>query len=323
MKRTTQLLGIALVGVATLPLALNASANCGSDISFGSYYSAVTGTANGPALRSNFWTLGLGNPTLGAGVDNGPVSESDNWLVPYNGALAVLSGWAQKSYDGCPDAAGQPLPPDQRMVMSFSDIDVSGNMTYAVACAHRDTQAGAQFDFTRPPGGQGSPPIALVRAQKASITNTIRGGNEATITVGVPNFSAGFYSDGSSGCDLATVIPQFDVYKQQTARNAAPAATLDATVGGPWTLVGTCNSTGSPTCVVFTTTCGTTNCDNYLAVVPHYNSNFTTAEAATGTAPRVSPSSTRVQAGPILAVTPKPKAIPNPRVEAPRTRQDQ
>jgi len=316
MKRTTQILGIALVGVAALLLPLNASANCGSDISFGSYYSAVTGTVNGPALRSNFWTMGLGNPTIGAGVDNGPVNESDNWLVSYNGALVVLSGWAQKSYDGCPDAAGQPLPPAQRMVMSFSDIDGTGNMTYAVTCTSRDTQAGTQFDFTRP----GQAPLALVPAQKANITNTARVGNEATITVGVPNFSAGFYSNGSVGCELATVIPQFDVYKQQTARNVSPAATNDA--GGVWVLAQTCSTSGAPACVV-TTTCGTTNCDNYLAVVPHYNSNFTTGDAASAAPARVSASSTRVAAGPILAVTPKPKAIPNPRVEAPRTQGNQ
>jgi hypothetical protein len=272
---------------------------------------------NGPGLRANFWALGSGNPATGAGNDNGGIVEQDNWLIPYGpgpNTFAVLSGWGQKTYDGCPDLGGAPAT--QRMVMTFSDVDGLGNMTYAIACTSRNTQAGTQFDFTRP----GQAPLALVPAQKAAITNTARVGNEATITVGVPNFSAGFYSDGSSSCDLATVIPQFDVYKQQTARNAAPAATNDA--GGVWVLAATCSSTGSPACTV-TTACGATNCDNYLAVVPHYNSNFTTAEAATASPARVSASSTRVAAGPVLAVTPKPKAIPNPRVEAPRTGQQQ
>jgi hypothetical protein len=291
----------------------------------------VTGTAGGPALRANFWALGSGAPAIGAGNDNGNVTALTTvtgtvpWLVPYpsgqTATWAVLSTWsANSTYDGCPDAA-QPDTALQRMVMSFSDLDAQGNMTYAVACAGRDATAGTQFDFTR----TGNAPIALVPAQKANITNTVRAGNEATITIGVPNFAPGFYvsSKGpTSGCDPATVIPQFDVYKQQTTRNTPPALTNDAAVGGPWALVATCNTSGSPACTV-TTTCGTTNCDNYLAVVPHYNSNFTTAEAATGGPPRVSARSTNVQAGPTLAVTPRPKAIPNPRVESPRTEGNQ
>jgi hypothetical protein len=60
-----------------------------------------------------------------------------------------------------------------------------------------------------------------------------------------------------------------------------------------------------------------TNTDIYLAVSPHFNSNFTTGEAATGAPARVGPKSTRLQAGPILAVTPKRKTIPNPSGEVP------
>jgi len=131
------------------------------------------------------------------------------------------------------------------------------------------------------------------------------------ITVGTPNFALGFYSDGSVGCDAATVIPQFDVYKQQTGRGVPANPTND--VGTAWVLATTCNTSGSPACVV-TTTCGTTNCDNYLAVVPHYNSNFSTGEAATGTPARVSAKSANVQAGPTLAVTPKSKIIRNDKV---------
>jgi hypothetical protein len=315
MKRTTQFLGLALAGAIALLLPLQAKATCGSDISFGSYYSFVTNTSNGPSLRSNFWTLNGGNPATGAGNDNGSIAETGVWLIPYGGGFAVLSGWAAQTYDGCPDLVG-PVT-NQRMVMSFSDVDGSGNMTYAVTCVARNPQAGTQFDFTRP----GNAPLALVPAIKASITNTTRNAvtGEATITVGVPNFGPGFYTDGSSGCDLATVVPQFDVYKQQTARGAAPTANNDA--GGAWVLAGTCSSTGSPACTV-TTACGATNCDNYLAVVPHYNSNFTTAEAATSSPARVSAASTRVQAGPVLAVTPKPHTIPNPRVGGPREGQN-
>lgn len=310
MNKQARFLGIALVGVVALMLPLNADATCGSAISFGSYYSFVTGSTNGPSLRSNFWTLNNGNPATGAGVDNGLIVETGKWLIPYGpgpNTFAVLSTWAAEPYDGCPDTAGLPLPPEQRMILAFSDVDAEGNMTYAVACSDRDVQAGTQFDFTQP----GNAPLALVQAPRAVIANTVRAGNEAVITIAPPNFSAGFYSDGSTNCNPATIIPQFDVYKQTTGRGVTPSNTTDA--GPVWALVATCNSSGTPACAV-TTTCGATNCDNYLAVVPHYNSNFTTAEAATGAPARVGVKSSNVQAGPILAVTPKPKKINNERV---------
>jgi hypothetical protein len=309
MKKSTRFLGLALTGALALVLPLNAEAACGTPLAFGSYYSFVTGTLNGPALRSNFWLLNNGNPGLAAGIDNGNVNETGIWLVPYPAGqttLAVLSSWAaQAGYDGCPEGAA---PVDQmRMVMTFSDVDLTGSPTFAVACVHRDPTAGIEFDFTRPAAA----PLALVPAQRAAITNTVRAGNEATITVAPPNFAAGFYTDGSSGCDLATVIPQFEVYKQQTGRGVPADPTNDT--GSAWVLVATCASSGSPACVV-TTTCGTTNCDNYLAVVPKFNSGFTTAEAATGSPARVSAKSANVQAGPTLAVTPKSKIIRNEKV---------
>lgn len=303
MNKNIRVIGLALVAVVALLVPMNASAICGSAISFGSYYSFVTNTSGTPSLRSNFWLLNAGNTAAGAGIDNGTVAESDVWLVQYpdTAHLAVLSTWAAQAYDGCPDSAAGGPPTGHRMVLSFSDVNGAGNMTYAVACAHRDTQAGVQFDFTQPSNA----PIALVQAPKGSITNTVRAGTDATVTVASPDFSAGFYGDGSVGCEAATVIPQYDVYKQQLARGGVAASSRDVT---SWTLVGTGN-TGTP--FVFNTGCGATNCDIVLAVTPHYNSGFGTGEAATGGAARVGQNSGTIQAGPTLAVTPKAKVITN------------
>lgn len=308
MKSNTRFLGFALAGVVALLLPLNADAICGSSISFQGYGVAfVSGTENGPSLRANFWALGGGNPALGAGNDNGTFTAQADWLVPSPGGWVINGDWAGNTYDGCPDAA-QPNTDLQRMVASFSDVNASGNMTYAVACTDRDTLAQPQFDFNTV-GEQ----IVLVQAPKATIVNSVRNAatGEATITVGVPDFSAGHYTDGSTGCEQSAVIPQFEVYKQTTGRGIAPSTGTDATT--PWALVATCSTSGSPACTVVTT-CGGTNCDNYLAVVPKYNSNFTTADAATASPARVSPKSTNVQAGSSLAETPKPKKITNKKV---------
>jgi len=310
MKSNTRLLGLALAGVVALLLPLNADAICGSSIQFqGHPVSIVTGTDAGPSLRANFWTLGGGNPTVGAGNDNGAFTAQQDWLLNLgDGTFAINGDWAGNSYDGCPDAA-QPNTDLQRMVVSLSDVNAAGNMTYAVACVHRDVTAVFQFQFDAV--GEG---IALVPALKAGIANSVRSGTEATITIATPDFSAGHYTDGSTGCELLSVIPQYDVWKQTTARGAPPATgtgSNDAT-GPTWQLVATCNTSGSPACTV-TTTCGATppGCDNYLALVPHYNSNFTTGDAASGAPARVSAISGNVQAGATIAVTPKPKKIKN------------
>ena len=309
MKKSTRFLGLALVGVAALLLPLNAHALCGGSLSFGGYYSHLTGTLSTGTLRSSFWILNNGNPTTGAGMDNGTVADSGNWLIPYTGGFIVQSNWAGNAgYDGCPDPA---VPtPAQRQAMAFSDVDGSGNMLYAVACAHRDPTAGQEFNFDLP-SGCASPstcaPIAMVLAPKANVTGTVRAGTQATVTVASPDFSPGFYSDGSVGCELATVIPQYEVFKQELGRGAAAPTNADVSAG--WVSVGTGN-TGTP--FVFTTTCGA-NCDVYLQVVPKYKDGFSTGEPATGAPNRGGRVSTKVQAGPILADPPKPRIIPNPK----------
>jgi hypothetical protein len=308
MTKNLRFLGIGLAGVAVLLLPLKADAACGS-IQFGSYYTQIAGTAQdatSPTLRSNFWMLGAGSPAIGAGNDNGNVSDTfagtaQPWIQQYGGHTVVLGDWGTQLYDGCAEAV-TPVTA-QRMVFSFSDVDGSGNMIWAAACVHREPSLAPQFDLGAIPGQT----ITLVPALKAAITNTVRAGTEATITVGAPNFAAGVFSDGSATCDAASVIPQYDVYRQQTARNVAPSTSNDATAP-TWVLVCTANS-GQP--CTFTTTGSATNSDNYLAVTPHFNSNFTTGEAATLQAARLSARSTNVQTGPTLAVTPKAKPIPN------------
>jgi len=311
MKKITRFLGLALVGSIALLLPVKAHASCSGAIVFGSYYTQVTNTSNGPSLRSNFWAFDAsaptavptsGNPALGSGNDNGAITETDQWLRVLPPLGTVLTGdWGGSAFDGCPDTTLNVA--NQRMVLSFSDVDGLGNPTFAVACVQRLPAAANQFDYDTVGAA-----IALVPLPKAVISNTVRTGSEANITVQSPNFGTGFYTDGSSGCTAATVIPQYDVYKQQIARNAPADNTHDTSA--VWTLVGTAN-VGSP--LSFTTTCTTTNCDVYVAVSPRYLNNFSTGEAATPGSPiRLGLNSTKLQAGPVLADTPgKGKKIGN------------
>jgi hypothetical protein len=294
---------------------LNADASCSTYVSFGAYYSQLVGMSTYQSLRANFWVLDQGDPTVGLGVDNGNAIEAYGWITSKSGDDYILGGWAfSANYDGCPND----LPnggTSSSMVVSLSDVNGAGSMTYAVICATRNTHAGVQYSMDFPPGCSGNfcAPFNMVVAPRATITNVIRdnGTNDVKVTVASPSFAAGFYSDGSPNCTAANAIPLYDVYKQQTARDAPPNPSIDA---GPWVLTATCNI-GQPCTLPAITS--PTNIDIYLAVSPHYNSNFTTGEAATGAPARVGPKSTRLQAGPILAVTPKRKTIPNPTGEAP------
>jgi hypothetical protein len=317
MNRNTRLLGIALVGVAALLLPLNADASCGTGLSFGAYYTALSGTTNGPSLRANFWVLDAGVPAVGPGIDNGGQIETDSWVVPYTNGPTIRGDWAvQTTYDGCPNTL--PNAGTSSMVFSMSDVDGTGNMTFAVACVTRNPQAGVQYNLDLPPGcgGGNCAPITLIQAPRAVISNSVRtaGTNDVTITVASPTFSGpatGFYSDGSANCTATAAIPQYDVYRQQTARDVPPSPSLDA---GPWVLAATC-AIGTP--CTLPAIASPTNTDIVLATSPHFNSNFTTGEAATGAAARVGQKSLKITAGPVIAVTPKPKVVPNPRTQAP------
>lgn len=310
MSKNLRLFGIALAGVGALLLPLNADATCGAAASFGSYYVHIEGTTGGPTLRANFWTMGAGNPVIGQGADTGAITHTTvspttpaPWIQQYGGGTVVLGDWSSLPYDGCCDAI-QPNTA-QRMGFSFSDVDASGNMIWAAACVARVPGFAPDFDLGHIPGGS----IPLVPAVKAQVTNTVRAGTEATITVASPDFGAGFKSDGSVGCELAAVIPSYSVFRQQTARNVAPSTSNDA-VAPTWVSVCTA-SLGQP--CTFTTSGSATNSDNYLAVTPNFNSGFNTGEAAMGAAApaRLSVKSTNVQTGPTLAVTPKVKKINN------------
>lgn len=120
-------------------------------------------------LDGDFWSLGAGDPLVGAGIDDGafPAFENaggyyytDGWLKSYAGyASYIYSGWASDfRIDGCPDPGGC-------MAIQFSDqVDNIGY--FALLTAASDTQGDFYFD----PGG----PIVLAEIPRPFVVGMNR-----------------------------------------------------------------------------------------------------------------------------------------------------
>jgi hypothetical protein len=307
MKMKTIIGTIALValGVAFVLAPTPARAFCGTSVVFGQgqancggyCYVQSPGTGTNASIQATFWSLDAGNPAPAVGDDNGTYADNA-WLQIFPGGLSLNGDWsAGATIDGCINNAGS----TGKMVVALSDTDAAGNAYFAAVCNTRNPTVTVQFDQSiLSPAGH----IVLKTLPAAVVTGSVRVGTEATVTVASPNFASIYYSDASAGCAINNVFPQYDLWISQVARSgpAPPNHTQD---GGGWQLRGTC-AVGSP--CSGTTTCATTNCDAFVAVSPHYNSNFSTGEAP-GLS-RVGANSTRFQAGPTLADPPKFKPIP-------------
>lgn len=274
-----------------------ATPNCG-----GTYcYIQSPGAGNQTTVEATFWAFGNGNPATGLGVDNGGFNDS-GWLSgPYPGGLGMSADWGGTSaalIDGCIETTGTVA--NQRQVVQFSDVNATGSASFlAIACVARVPADNFQFNLARV-----NQNIVLKAIPKAAITSSVRVGNEAQITVGSPDFSGLVYTDGSTNCNVASLIPQYEVWLKSVARNAPAPTDRDAESGG-WTLGNTCAIGSSCTA---TSACGATNCDVYVSVSPKYNSGMPAGE--TNASPRISPNSTLVQAGPTLAEPPNFKIVP-------------
>lgn len=322
--KTNWIKGLSFAAVAAVAVMVSAPAHaiCGSAIGFGQdagslncggtyCYITSPGVGTQASVEATFWHFGTGNPNTGTGDDNGTYPDT-SWLRgPYPGGISMSGDWAASpQINGCPDPV-TPIP-NQRMVAQFSDTNAAGTQAFmAIACVQRLPANRTQFDFAKV-----NQNIALKAIPKTVISNTVRVGNEAQITVASPDYSTLVYTDGSSNCNAAALIPQFEVWLKQVARNGAAPADRNSTAtdgGAPWVLAGTC-TIGAP-CTV-TTTCGATNCDFFASVAPKYNSGFNTSDANGGGA-RLSPNSNRGQAGPTLATPPDFKVVP--KKPAPKT----
>jgi hypothetical protein len=291
MRLTAALPAIALYALAAAP----ARAFCTASVPFGQVGANCTpgycyvhspGQNTNTSIMGAFWSLTFGNPAVGLGDDNGAGSDS-SWLLPSPPDHYLSGDWGDAPYDGC--ATNGPAPLTNKMVVALSDVDATGATAYfAAVCTTRHPLSFPQFDQgSLVPQGN----IVLKTIAAPVIAGTVPAGNEARITVSPPSFGSIYYSDGSAGCGIGSVIKQYDLWLKQLARNAPAPIDRNQAAGG-WTLANTCAAGSS--CVV-TTSCGTVACDAYLAVSPRYDSGFQTGDAP-GNA-RVGPNSTRVQAG--------------------------
>jgi hypothetical protein len=307
MKKTIGTIAVLALGVALIPSAARAA--CAAGVTFGqissghpqcgpSGYCYVTsgGVRTNASIEGNYWILGAGNTTIGVGIDNGNQGDLD-WLpdLGFGGGVGLNGNWqagGAGSPDGCPDTLGA----GTSMVVALADISSGTPATgfFGVACALRNGGAATEYDYnTIVPLTN----IDLKPIPKAAIVNSVRVDQTAVVTIGAPNFSSIFYTDGSPACNLNNVIKQYDVWVQQTARGGA--APTDRNTSGGWILGNTCLA--GQNCPVTVACTGGGDCDAFFAISPKLDSGFGSS--------RVSPNSTRTQAGQNLATPPKPKTI--------------
>lgn len=186
----------------------------------------------GPALTSNtksaFWALGFGNPTPGAGADNGNFGGSADLNYPSTGTQWLLStvfgsfyfagqtlgGWGTAaSVDGCvldnPGTCSCVLITDDRGdgVGRYALISNTANMT-------------GQFLLSQPGGA----PIQLQPIPAPGIAGTTRLGNfDVDVDVKIPNAGSGLYELG--GCTCAPT--GFKVVQQILPRGSGAPVSRD------------------------------------------------------------------------------------------------
>lgn len=308
MKFISRLAIVAVVSM--LVAALPASAACpSSGFSFntnGSYFTNNTGndpTTPGSPVKGSFWLLHNGNPS-GAGVDNGTY-DSTQWLLLNTSPPYIWLGAADfgsPGVDGCADAVAAG---SARGAMLITDLSTDGTTgVFSAVCVTENTarqydlnNAGSELPFV-------SIPKPKVTRNPCSGPGGVTDCTVTNLTVSHQPLAGGVYTDGT--CD--GLIAGFKVYRISVPRGDPAPTTRDRAA---WTALNAASSaiggnvTGSVSCP--------TNQDVYLATSLVFDGSPATSTFET---PYVSDTTTRVECGPQLAVTPpefrnirKPRAV--------------
>ncbi len=248
---------------------------------------------------ASWWGFGTGNPTIGAGNDNGawqsnnlgPSPGTQPWLYP--GYPPSESKWFATGgtdgglTDGCP--TGGPL------VMMVAD-QAAGVGYFAVTIANESTSnaTGNIWDFSQTGVNQveiAIPKPRITASQRLSATQT-----QVTVNNPLSDFQGGYYPETGVTQTAGQVITGFKIYRQIVVRDAA--APVDRASG--WTAATAATSMG--TNATITLDCAVDS-DAYLALSVVF-------EGATPfETPVVGPNSTKIQCGPTLAEPPRFKEI--------------
>jgi len=254
------------------------------------------GSTVSPAIQGFFWGVGIGDPALGVGADNGAWATPD-WLYTLPGyGASILTAWNESpDIDNCIDTQA---PAGSRCQATFvQDVNPdTGQGLFALVSTGDETNG----DFYL--NQDGNAPINLVPAAQLGILNSVRNGSQGVnVQVSGPTaagIAAGAYLDddpacvgaGGGGTDpLNGLVTGYKVRYLVQPRGTAPPSNFAASA---WTDAGTgVLALGAPGQAAVD--CGGADSDVYLTYQLVLDSGFE--------APLVSASSTRTECGPNVA----------------------
>lgn len=240
-----------------------------------------------PQAEAFWWQLGLGDPAIGAGLDNGSWGI-ENWVPPYpvpgyTGVFwfpsLIQGGWGQDpaAIDGCISDDGNVLG-ECMCVLVTDEFDGSGlGLLFGAAT---DANGFARLNL---PGGNVALPLLDVPGPTIVGSSRDAVSNDVTVSVGAA-IAAGF-DNSKDGCACIGSM-QFKVYSNTVMRGAAaPVSRDDGWVerSGPTPI------SASADVLV---DCGASDTDVYLSTSIVTDSGFET---------ELSANSTRVECGPNIA----------------------
>jgi hypothetical protein len=249
-----------------------------------------------PAFQGFFWGLGVGDPEVGVGADNGTFAAID-WLYPLGGYPALIgTTWASDSgIDTCIDVQG--ALGSRCQVTFLQDIDPgTGQGMFALISTGDEPNGDFQLNL------DGNAPITLAPAAQMAILNSTRNGDQGvTVALSGPtaaSLAAGAYLDSDPAClaaggggtdPLNGLVTGYSVRYRVQPRGTQPPSDYSAAA---WTDAGTgILPLGAPGQAAVD--CGGADSDVYLTYQLHFDSGFA--------APIVSASSTRTECGPNVA----------------------
>ena len=317
----------AIVSVfAAVALALPAAnALCTNDLNYGTYpsfdgancgdFCEITGLASADPtqLESAWWKLTLGNPAVGAGVDNGAhlddgTGGTGGWIYGTGtGNNIIIGGGGANTNagatDGCPDADENFSTPDF-LILVVSDH--AGNAAIISSTQNNTNTFQMAVGTTDIPAGPIPPPF---------VASSNKAGNTTTFNISSPSLAAlqAIYRDNTNGAvPLSSIVTGYRVWSKTVGRNATLPADR-ATGSGAWTALTPAKvALGTPASVQVT--CAT-DCDAYLGISLVFDGATPFETSSISGSPR------RVQAGPTLAQPGDPdfRVIPrNPRSQRDR-----
>lgn len=271
----------------------------------------IQGSSITDQLTGFFWGVGVGDPALGVGADNGSFAALD-WLGIYpNYPAYINTTWAASTgIDTCIDVQGG--LGERCQVTFMQDVNLNGGGGVFALMSTPDDPASGDFLLTN-----GSNPINFAPQAAMSILSSTRNGDTGVaMMLSGPNaadIDAGSYlSDaaqcqgtGGAGSAANGLIVGYDAVVQVLPRGSAPPSDFNAAA---WTPASQTTPLGTPVSI-------SVPCDGDSDVYASYklvmDSGFTS--------PIVSNSTTRIECGPNVADPSQIRVKPEGR-QAPRTR---